>query len=157
ALDEERLAGLLDGPDGPWIAWLSRAGVRGAGEDGRPRFSLARAGTLAVHHAWRPPGDPPGDGLRLLVGDEERNLSVVDGDGRELFRPADRTPLCIAVSPDRTRLAVTWINTANEFWSYDVAAGKRLLRFAGHTDRVLALRFRPDGAQIASVSDDGTA
>lgn len=39
---------------------------------------------------------------------------------------------------------------------WDVAAGRELRRFIGHTDRVLALAFRPDGHMVASAAADGT-
>ncbi|HBL25283.1 MAG TPA: hypothetical protein DD490_00430, partial [Acidobacteria bacterium] len=38
----------------------------------------------------------------------------------------------------------------------DVASGRELRRFVGHTDRVLAVAFRPDGHLVASAAADGT-
>jgi WD40 repeat protein len=40
---------------------------------------------------------------------------------------------------------------------WDVASGEQIAALVGHTDRVKALAFSPDGAILASAADDGTA
>jgi hypothetical protein len=58
-----------------------------------------------------------------------------------------------SVAPDgRTRLT----HTANLLRLFDVASGKELRRFVGHTDAVTVMAFSPDGLTVLSGSSDGT-
>ena len=54
----------------------------------------------------------------------------------------------IAYSPDGTKFAVAG---NNGIWLYDAQTGHELVQFAGHTDTVHNVAFRPDGKTIVSA------
>ena len=56
-------------------------------------------------------------------------------------------------SPDGSRLAVS---TTIGIWMYDTHTGAELALFTGHTDRVEALVFSPDGKILASGGMDNS-
>jgi hypothetical protein len=61
----------------------------------------------------------------------------------------------VAFSPDGQR-ALAVIKDTNTLVLLDVAAGKELQRFDGHTDSVLSVCFSPAGGRALSGSKDGT-
>jgi WD40 repeat protein len=142
---------LLDG--GPEIRILSstRAGLRLLDEDGRLQLALPfgawRAGQ-ARRGLWFANVD--GDGSVRLRDEAGKVWGVVHGRGRG-------NPDLVAVSPDQARLALTWAASPRSFWVYDLATGNELASFVGHTDTIHDLVFSPDGTEIASASEDGTA
>ncbi len=62
---------------------------------------------------------------------------------------------CVAFSPDSKTLA--WGGKDKIIHLVEVATGTERAALTGHTDSVRALAYRPDGAELASVSYDKTA
>jgi NACHT domain/WD domain, G-beta repeat/Pentapeptide repeats (8 copies) len=62
--------------------------------------------------------------------------------------------VCVAFSADRKLLA---IGRAAAVELVDIADGRTVRFLAGHTGAVLGVAFSPDGAQLATASDDATA
>jgi WD40 repeat protein/serine/threonine protein kinase len=96
-----------------------------------------------------------------LVADQKRTVYLLDQAGKVRLK-VDNTgkgvPRVVAVSQDLTRLAMTWWATElNWFEVYDVASGKQVAAFHGHEKEIYRLVFSPDGSQVASASEDGTA
>ncbi len=61
----------------------------------------------------------------------------------------------VAVSPDGTWFATTGGYQAT-VWIWDRATGQEIARLTGHTGRVTRVAVSPDGARLATASDDGT-
>jgi WD40 repeat protein len=123
------------GHDGPVVALGFLADGRAASADAGGSALLWDADTLRVTRTWRlpPPATPPGEWPEL---DEPRAWSP-DGRtlvtaGADLFRPS---PL--------------------KLW--DAGRGTVRATLPGHTARVAALAFTPDGRLLASAAWDGTA
>jgi WD40 repeat protein/serine/threonine protein kinase len=117
-----------------------------------PRKSLSR-----VHHVEHAPR-----GTRVFAQDESGQLVVLDETGTVRLRlapPGVLGPDALAVSPDQARLALAWgqDDPSYTFALYDLASAEKRAVFVGHTDRIHALAFSPDGRQVASASEDHTA
>lgn len=56
---------------------------------------------------------------------------------------------------DNTRLAAGTHDRLAIVW--DIQTGQELLRLSGHTNGILFIRFSPDGRQLVTTSQDGTA
>ncbi|MFA5074071.1 MAG: hypothetical protein WC539_09290 [Nitrospirota bacterium] len=61
--------------------------------------------------------------------------------------------MCIAFSPDGTRVATS--TRENEVNIWDVASGEKIKALKGHLENVEQVTYSPDGKQIASGSTDG--
>ena len=72
---------------------------------------------------------------------EERPIEGSRGDGTATFSPDSRT-LAVAVGP--------------AIWLWDIDSGTKTGDLAGHSGDVLAMRFSPDGKQLASAGMDAT-
>ena len=88
------------------------------------------------------------------AGQSSATQSSVGDTSRLLDRIGD-VMLCVAFSPDGTKLAAGGADGA--VCVYDAASGKRSLRVEQHADWVTAVAFSPDGARIASASRDKSA
>ena len=126
-----------------------------ANRKGKPDAAILKIGPLSPVSslAFRP------DGRLLAVGIAGR-VVVWDIDDRAPVASLDVPgPVhALAFSRDGRRLAVGAGKPAETgvVRVYSVPDGTRLHDFAGHTDAVYALVFRPDGAQLASAGFDAT-
>ena len=70
------------------------------------------------------------------------------------LRGHTRSVLCVAFSPDGTRLATASEDQTIKLW--DSATGEEVLTLRGHAGVVSSVAFSPDGRQLASAGTDGT-
>lgn len=107
------------------------------------------------------------DGARIVSASEDKTLKLWDAaTGAELATFTGHTgpALACAFSPDGKRIVsgggqTDFRNPADSFGElklWDVATGKELATFAGHTREVNACVFSPDGTQIVSASSHTT-
>jgi WD40 repeat protein len=73
--------------------------------------------------------------------------------GTLVFKNPDPTD-CITLSPDGTRLAIGTWNTLVRI--IDFSAAREVLALYGHTSRVSAVTWSPDGNLLVSAAHDGT-
>jgi WD40 repeat protein/serine/threonine protein kinase len=71
-----------------------------------------------------------------------------------ICRDPDREVESFCFSPDATRIVTVAGNVAR-IW--DIATGVQLAALVGHAARIGMADFSPDGSQVLTVSDDGTA
>jgi WD40 repeat protein len=108
-------------------------------------------------------GTPGSAGEVRLIGQQRQTAAAATptaaaASAAESSRVLDRigdVMLCVAFSPDGTRLAAGGADGAVRV--YDVATGKRLLALEQHADWVTGLAFSPDGTRLASASRDKSA
>lgn len=134
--------------------WILALGGRAAAQDAGPYVEgavLGRGSALAV--AWSPSGES------LAVG-STRGLWLYGPDPAyqgELVMPSNGA-VDVAFSPDGSRIAMAGADGAVILW--DVAKEKQVCVCEGHTGRVTAVAFSPDGTPfaglLASAADDGT-
>jgi WD40 repeat protein len=100
------------------------------------------------------------DGRAALSGSEEGNMLKLwsTATGREIrpfeAYPGHSVPVSLAFAPDgRTALSGSDDNTLT-LW--DLATGRVIRIFTGHSRRVLSVAFAPDGRTALSGSDDNT-
>jgi WD40 repeat protein len=109
------------------------------------------------------------DGKHVLTGGLDATLRLWDaGTGKEVWRKTEKPGgiWCVAVSPDG-KYAVSslgmheaggWVagrDHAVRLW--DLATGKLVRTFEGHTDELRGLAFSPDGKFVLSGAFDKTA
>jgi WD40 repeat protein/tRNA A-37 threonylcarbamoyl transferase component Bud32 len=129
------------------------SGLRLMDEDGREFLSLPLPPLreVAVGRTRR--------GLWIADLVEDHIVRLWDGAGnvqQKVVSPAATKNVGpVAVSPDGTRLAVTW--HGRFIGVYDTSSGAEQARCEGHTGQVQSLAFSPDGTWIASASHDFTA
>jgi WD40 repeat protein len=140
-----------------------------ASEDGNARL-WQRDQDLEQTTPWRPFGEPlthggtpvdsatVGDKGTLVVtapNNDAPRLWTRDADGTwKSERLGTKTAHRVALSARDQWLAVL---TDNEVLVGPPAVGGAFEPLSGHTDRVNAAAFSPDGSQIVTASDDGTA
>jgi transducin (beta)-like 1 len=141
----------------------------GGGEASAPLHTLAGHGGPVFSLKWH-----RGGGL-LLSGSVDKTAIVWDAStGRALhtvachaapvldvdWRPVDGAPGAGGGSVDAADPATPCFATCSTDRRVQVCglgAGAPLATLAGHADEVNAVRWSPDGARLASCSDDGTA
>jgi WD40 repeat protein/predicted Ser/Thr protein kinase len=148
---------LLPRPDEIQIGRLTTTTLRLTDLDGRQRRTIALD-----------PEPVPGTGICntrhgpwLLRWDGDNTLHLRDETGRvrtPLKPSGGMPPNSGPFTTDGTRVAVVATHQGRfGFALYEVASGKRTVTCFGHKDYLWALVFSPDGAQIASVGEDGLA
>jgi WD40 repeat protein/serine/threonine protein kinase len=103
-----------------------------------------------------------GDGLIIVTVDEHGVVRLHDESGKVLWNSARRhtgEPRQVAVSQDRSRLAIFWFRDKLPYSIelYTRAGSKGVTRCTGHTNVIYHLDFSPDGSRLLSASEDGTA
>lgn len=103
------------------------------------------------------------DGATLAMGgpfvellDLQRGRSMWRHEGPTIKAPED-TPVtygrrCLAFAPDGKVLVTANVDCSLTLW--EVATGKPILTFGGHTARIRCVAFSPDGRRLASGGDD---
>lgn len=89
----------------------------------------------------------PNDGEKVCIYD------IVSTKEQRCFKPPPYMDSAIAWSPDGKRLAVGGQGAA----ILDASDGRVISELAGHTEYIEDMAFSPDGAQIATASEDKTA
>jgi WD40 repeat protein len=84
-----------------------------------------------------------------------RELATLDGEQQYTasFTQGNILPEA-TFSPDGTLVATQCFTNLVNVW--DVASGRQLARFKGHTGNLTALAFSPAGARLLTGSTDGT-
>ena len=96
------------------------------------------------------------DGRRIAIG-LEKSLEFfnLETKNRKALTFSNGSPRRIALSPDGKRLILT--RDADRFEVLSADTGEIVRSFAGHTGRVTAAVFAPDGKHVASAANDRTA
>ena len=111
---------------------------------------------------WFWSADYSPDGKHIVTSHDDNTVRVWDAaTGKQLTVQPGRGETREAMySPDGTRVLTTDGNSENnEYYAsvWDATLEKELLRLTGHTSHLFRARFDPQGKQIATASEDGTA
>jgi WD40 repeat protein/predicted Ser/Thr protein kinase len=102
-----------------------------------------------------------GRGLRVVVAVGDSSLDLLDEACRLLCHvvtPQTRLGGALTVSPDGTRLACVWRESAwGRIGVFDATSGKQTAVCAGHRGGIYGLAFNPDGTRLASGGEDRAA
>jgi WD40 repeat protein/tRNA A-37 threonylcarbamoyl transferase component Bud32 len=119
------------------------------GPDGKRLATASRDGTVQL---WDLSGDSP-----KLPGNENGTVPFGPRDGRSgmVLRGHSGAVMCVAISPDGSRLATGGADGTARIW--DAKSGSELLTLRGHAGPVPGVAFSPDGRLLATASYDGLA
>ncbi len=73
----------------------------------------------------------------------------------QLLRPSNSKPTCLGYSPDGCRLATGDLQGTVRVWQVGVDPARLDRTISAHEGAVRAVLYRPDGAGLVSVGDDG--
>jgi WD40 repeat protein/predicted Ser/Thr protein kinase len=148
------LALLLSSPEGLRVGTFTGTGLRFRDENGRlfPLSPIPRLANTSFALAG------PATGWLLAVKEDPRLARLRDQTGRVVctIKPREGTVNQLALSPDRTRLAVV-VNIDGRPYRigiFDTSSGQERANWAGALDQVHALAFSPDGRRLAAGGDD---
>ena len=92
---------------------------------------------------------------KALIAATRTGVKVYETPGLRLLRAiGDEEPTALALSPDGKLLA--WAARTTPIRLVDLTNGREVATLTGHTGVVQALAFSPEGARLASGSEDGT-
>jgi WD40 repeat protein len=103
--------------------------------------------------------DLSGDGRRAVSAGADRTIRIWDVEGGKELRQCKPVPpaaACVALNPEAKRIASGHQAPDNRIRIWDAETGAVVREIIGHTGRVLAVRFLPDGKSLLSASADGT-
>jgi WD40 repeat protein/serine/threonine protein kinase/DNA-binding XRE family transcriptional regulator len=150
------LLGVAFSPDGARLAVGGASNELSIWNAGPTREALTlshtgNAGTSFGNVAYSP------DGRLLATSGENSSVHVwLAESGKELLTIPSAEDSGLAWSPDSTRL-VTKVAERHYVRLWDVATGRGLQQFNGHTDEVTSSSFSPDGRLLVTSSKDRTA
>jgi WD40 repeat protein len=152
------VVGVAYSPDGRIIASAARWGATKLWDPatGREIRSLGGAGPFATHPLNRVIFSP--DGRTVISSFELINAALWDvATGRQVKSLDFGTGVWDAtLSPDGRTLACACGNSENLIKFWDVAAGREIGTLSGHSARVAAVAYSPDGRTLASAAEDKT-
>lgn len=94
-----------------------------------------------------------GDQL-LAIGDADSHVRLWNPKDGQILRAINGSATVLALSPNGKLLATADGNSA---YLWDVATGKQVRAFAGHTNLIQAVAFSPDGLRLGTAGGlDGT-
>jgi WD40 repeat protein len=120
---------------------------------------------LSGHGGWVLSVAFSADGHLLASGDVKNQIKLWDvSNGREVQSIAVPLPqknpsgiTALAISPDgRQLLTGVRANNGDLLWLWDIASGRELRSFRGHSDWISAVAFAPDGRHFFTASFDKT-
>jgi WD40 repeat protein len=143
---------LLWGREGLRVGTFTRTGLRFRDETGRefPERPFSRLANWAFVRAV------PASEWLFADWENLRLVRIRDETGREvcMIKPREGRVGQLALSADRTRVAVGLVEKRFSIGIYDTSSGEERAACTGHRDLVYALAFSPDGRQLAAGGDD---
>jgi WD40 repeat protein len=110
--------------------------------------------TLTEHSASVSVADYDPDGIQLAKSCEDVTARVWDPATHKTTTNLTSDVSALAYHTDGVRVATT---TGNAVHLWDITTGEPTLTLIRHTNIVVSAAFSPDGARLATASDDHTA
>ena len=95
------------------------------------------------------------DGRLLVIGNWNEQIVLWDVESQRVVRSLpQRRPLQVRFSPDGNLIAAASNTNDYAIYLWDTHSGKQIDRLSGHSRTVWCLRFRSDGKELVSGSED---